>query len=341
LSEPIRRPLFEIRSRRCWPAVKNGVMRLTRAQFEAPRRLLPPETAVWHQASDFAGFPGCRGAGHWYSVTMSAAGDMAELATLRTALEAERNELAAERATRLHLEAEMADQKETLLREMRRARFGPRSEKLHPDQLALALEEIETAIAEARTGQDNRPAAKAGKSSAPERPKPHRALPADLPRVERVIEPEDRHCACGCGDMVQIGEDRAHRLDVVPARYRVAELLKRSGKFYMDETTIPVLDSGRGKTKTGYLWAMARDDRPWGGAEPPGVVFSYIPGRACIAPMIGTCRMNCVEPYGYLRAVLEVIATRPPASTICCPGPSPNPPQWPPPDPGSPTPVGK
>ena len=42
---------------------------------------------------------------------------------------------------------------------------------------------------------------------------------------------------------------------------RMAELLKRSGKLYMDETTIPVLDPGRGKTRTGYLWAMARDDR--------------------------------------------------------------------------------
>lgn len=38
--------------------------------------------------------------------------------------------------------------------------------------------------------------------------------------------------------------------------------------------------TGRGKTKTGYLWAMARDDRPWGGGDPPGVVFTYAPGRA-------------------------------------------------------------
>jgi len=61
---------------------------------------------------------------------------------------------------------------------------------------------------------------------------------------------------------------------------RFNTLSKRSGKLFMDETTIPVLDPGRGKTKTGYLWAMARDDRPWGGADPPGVVFSYIPSRA-------------------------------------------------------------
>ncbi|MER9191419.1 IS66 family transposase [Mesorhizobium australicum] len=32
----------------------------------------------------------------------------------------------------------------------------------------------------------------------------------------------------------------------------------------MDETTAPVLDPGRGRTKAGFLWALARDDRPRG-----------------------------------------------------------------------------
>jgi transposase len=80
----------------------------------------------------------------------------------------------------------------------------------------------ETAIAEAKTGHEKRPSAdRASTADAPKRPKPHRALPADLPRIERVIEPEDRRCPCGCGEMVRIGEDRSHRLDVVPAQYRV------------------------------------------------------------------------------------------------------------------------
>ena len=35
-------------------------------------------------------------------------------------------------------------------------------------------------------------------------------------------------------------------------------------------TRVPVLDPGRGKTKTGWLWPLARDDRPRGGADPPG-----------------------------------------------------------------------
>ena len=60
---------------------------------------------------------------------------------------------------------------------------------------------------------------------------------------------------------------------------RLAEHLKRSTRLFMDETTAPVLDPGRGRTKTGFLWALARDDRNWGGADPPGVVYFYAPGR--------------------------------------------------------------
>lgn len=55
--------------------------------------------------------------------------------------------------------------------------------------------------------------------------------------------------------------------------------LKRSSKLFMDETRAPVLDPGTRKTKTGYFWALARDDRPWNGTAPPGVAFTYAPGR--------------------------------------------------------------
>ena len=56
--------------------------------------------------------------------------------------------------------------------------------------------------------------------------------------------------------------------------------LKRSSKLFMDETTAPVLDPGRGKVKKGYFWALARDNRGWNGPEPPGVAFTYAPGRS-------------------------------------------------------------
>lgn len=164
-------------------------------------------------------------------------------------------------------------------------------------------------------------------------------LPANLPRIEQIVEPDSLECPSGCGRMHKIGEDRAERLDIVPAQLRViatvrpkyacrvctdgvtqapaptaliegglptegaiahvlvskyadhlplyrqsqilarsgvnihrstladwvgvaafhlapvvdrlAEHLKSSGKLFMDETTAPVLDPGRGQDENG------------------------------------------------------------------------------------------
>ena len=67
--------------------------------------------------------------------------------------------------------------------------------------------------------------------------------------------------------------------EIKPVVARLREILLGSARLFADETTLPVLDPGRGRTKKGYAWAIARDDRPWGGAEPPAVVFRYAPGR--------------------------------------------------------------
>jgi transposase len=67
--------------------------------------------------------------------------------------------------------------------------------------------------------------------------------------------------------------------EIRPVVRRLRELLLASPRLFADETTLPVLDPGRGKVKKGYAWALARDDRPWGGTDPPAVVFRYAPGR--------------------------------------------------------------
>ncbi len=68
--------------------------------------------------------------------------------------------------------------------------------------------------------------------------------------------------------------------ELTPVYDCLKENLKQSTKLFMDETTAPVLDPGRGKVKKGYFWALARDDRPWSGDAPPGVAFTYAPGRS-------------------------------------------------------------
>jgi len=49
---------------------------------------------------------------------------------------------------------------------------------------------------------------------------------------------------------------------LAPVVDRMLVHLKRSTRLFMDETRAPVLDPGAGKTKTGYLWALARDGEP-------------------------------------------------------------------------------
>jgi transposase len=67
--------------------------------------------------------------------------------------------------------------------------------------------------------------------------------------------------------------------ELQPLHDHLVARLKASPKLFCDETRCPVLDPGRGKTKIGFLWAIARDDRPWGGNDPPAVAFTYATGR--------------------------------------------------------------
>ena len=67
--------------------------------------------------------------------------------------------------------------------------------------------------------------------------------------------------------------------EIAPVAARLRETLLASARLFADETRVPVLDPGRGRTKTGYFWTIARDDRSWGGLDPPAVVCTYAPGR--------------------------------------------------------------
>jgi transposase len=57
-----------------------------------------------------------------------------------------------------------------------------------------------------------------------------------------------------------------------------------SSKVFADDTTLPVLDPGRGRTKTGRLWCYAVDDRPWCGQSHPAVAYVYAEDRKAIRP---------------------------------------------------------
>lgn len=263
---------------------------------------------------------------------------------------------------------------EVIVSQLRRLQFGRKSEKLKPDQLNLALEDLEAAAASIEAEHEQADTAVQARNTTSRRAN-RGHLPEHLPREEIIIEPDDKDCACCGGALHVIGEDVSERLDRIPAKLKVIvtrrpkyacrsctdgvtqapaparlvtgglpteafvadvlvskyadhqplyrqsqilardgieihrstlahwvgfaafelsplherllEILKTSPKLFADETPCPVLDPGRGRTKKGYLWAVARDDRPWQGprqgiggtSDPPAVAYTYAPGR--------------------------------------------------------------
>jgi transposase len=80
------------------------------------------------------------------------------------------------------------------------------------------------------------------------------------------------------------------------AAYALARI-KQGERIFADETTLPTLAPGTGKAKTAYLWAYVRDDRPFGGSDPPIVVYRFEDSRA------GECVARHLEGY---RGILQV-----------------------------------
>lgn len=59
----------------------------------------------------------------------------------------------------------------------------------------------------------------------------------------------------------------------------IGRYVRAAQKVHADDTPVPVLDPGRGKTKTGRLWTYVRDDRPAASRDPPAVWYRYSPDR--------------------------------------------------------------
>src|SRR5215210_7727707 len=287
-----------------------------------------------------------------------------------------------------------------LIRQLQRGQFGRRSEKLDPDQLQLGLEDLEQTVAAADAAQE----AASRCSDTPRPPRPRRrnlgALPAHLPRVEVLVDVEDKSCACCGGSLHVIGEDTSEMLDLVPAvlrvkvvrrprygcraceeavvqapaperpitggmateallahvlvakyadflpLYRQAQIFARQGialdrstlcdwvgracwwleplwqllrrhvmsstRIFADDTRLPVLDPGRGRTKTGRLWGYAVDDRPWNGSTPPAVVYLYAEDRKGEHPAAHLAEFQGVLQVDGYSGFKSLLAGRPP-----------------------------
>ena len=261
-----------------------------------------------------------------------------------------------------------------ILSQYKRAIFGRRSEKIDPEQLHLLLSQSEQPDIEAanENSAQNSGGPGADKDGAPGIPAPPRrnrgCLPAHLPRIDVVIDVDDKACPCCGGVLHKIGEACKEMFDIVPIQFRVKRIIRpRYGcracesavvqapapsspvdggmaseallayvatmkyayhvplyrleqmlagqaialdrstlalwmgrvawwlkplhallldtvlsypKVFADETPVPMLDPGRGRTKTCQFWAVATDDRPWGGPAPPAVIYVFAEDRS-------------------------------------------------------------
>jgi transposase len=93
---------------------------------------------------------------------------------------------------------------------------------------------------------------------------------------------------------------------VDPLIEALARYVMAAGKLHADDTPVPVLDPGRGRTKTGRLWTYVRDDRPCGSEQAPAVLFRYAPDRrgerpgGHLAPFSGILQADAYAGFGHL-----------------------------------------
>src|SRR5436190_10102766 len=107
-----------------------------------------------------------------------------------------------------------------IIQELQRHRFGRKAETLPEEQMLLGLEDVEQVAAAGEAKQDED--APEGRAARARKRRSNRgALPAHLPRIEIVVDLEDKTCPCCRGELHRIGEDKSERLDLVPAQFRI------------------------------------------------------------------------------------------------------------------------
>jgi transposase len=90
------------------------------------------------------------------------------------------------------------DRLRQIIKELQRHRFGRRAETLPEDQMLLGLEEVEQVAASGEAESNAANTAERSNWSAKRRVN-RGSLPAHLPRVEMMVDIEDRTCPC-CGE---------------------------------------------------------------------------------------------------------------------------------------------
>ncbi|MFK3668517.1 IS66 family transposase, partial [Ochrobactrum teleogrylli] len=91
----------------------------------------------------------------------------------------------------------------------------------------------------------------------------------------------------------------------------ILERVKEGERVFADETTLPTLAPGSGKATKAWLWAYARDDRPYGGSSPPMVAYRFEDSRGaeCVARhLAGFNGILQVDGYGAYTSMIKAQA---------------------------------
>ncbi len=92
-----------------------------------------------------------------------------------------------------------------------------------------------------------------------------------------------------------------------------------AGRIHADDTPVPVL--AKGKTRTGRLWTYVRDDRPFGGHDPPAAVFFYSPDRSGTHPeqhLLRYAGLMQADAYAGFNRLYEVSRKPGPIVEVAC-----------------------
>ena len=184
---------------------------------------------------------------------------------------------------------------------MKRALYGQRAERSVQlvDQLALSFEEREAGATEDELAAQT--AARGTNVEGFVRRRPARKpLPEHLPRERIVIAAPPSCPCCGSDRLSKLGEDVTEALEVIPRAWKVVQTVRErfacraceaisqppaplhqlieahvlaAERLHGDDTHVKVL--AKVKTDTARLWTYVRDDRPFGGRDPPAALFRY------------------------------------------------------------------
>ncbi len=110
---------------------------------------------------------------------------------------------------------------------------------------------------------------------------------------------------------------------LTPLAEAIGRHVRAGAALHADDTTVPVLAPGLGKTRTGRLWVVVRDERPWASGVPPAALYRYSADRKAIhaEALLGECRgfLHADGYAGFERLYAPITpAGEPPLIEVAC-----------------------